>query len=137
MTNIEFCTYGNHYSMMIINLVSCSSPFGLYLIHIVASNSDKNSSSIEITIQLHSDKHSQTGIRFVLRGYGVGAFSLSSSCFRGNKGLFGTSLASSDSRGKGPWQASLFLYTWTMLHLMVIVLTNHLLMTAIILKCLQ
>ena len=90
-TNIEFCTYGNHYSMMIINLVSCSSLFGLYLNHIVASNSDKNSSSIEITNSSFY-KHSQTGIRFVLRGYGVGAFSLSSSCFRGNKGLFGTSL---------------------------------------------
>ena len=89
-TNIEFCTYSNHYSMMIINLVSCSSPFGLYLNHNAASP-DKNTSLIEITNSSFY-KHSQTGIRFVLSGYGVGAFSLSSSCFRGNKGLFGTSL---------------------------------------------
>ena len=90
VTNIEVYTYSNHYSMMIINLVSCGSPFGLYLNHIAAS-SDKNSSSIEIKYSLF-DKHSQTGIRFVVSGYGVGAFSLSCSCFRGNKGLFGTSL---------------------------------------------
>ena len=89
-TNIEVYTYSNHYSMMIINLISCGSPFGLYLNHTAAS-SDNNSSSIEIKYSLFYN-HSRTGIRFVVSGYGVGAFSLSSSFFRGNKGLFGTSL---------------------------------------------
>ena len=89
-TNIEVDTHSNCYTMKLINLVSCGSPIGLHLNHSVAS-SDKNFSFIEITNSLFYN-HSQTGIWFVVSGYGVGAFSLSSSCFRGNKGLFGTSL---------------------------------------------
>ena len=89
-TNIEVYTYSNHYAMKLINLVSCGSPLGLFLNHSVAST-DKNCSFIEIT-NTSFYNHSQTGIMFVVSGYGVGTFSLSSSCFRGNKGLFGTSL---------------------------------------------
>ena len=89
-TNIEFCTCSNHYSMMIINLVSCSSPFGLYLNHNAAS-SDKEFSIIEITNSSFYN-HFQTGIRLEVNGFAAGRFLLISSCFRSNTGLFGTSL---------------------------------------------
>ena len=83
--NIEVNAFCDHFNMTVNHLNSSKSSFGLYIL------AYSKASHIAITNSSFYNNN-QTGIRLEVAGNNEGTFSLDSSQFRNNSGLFGTSL---------------------------------------------